>query len=265
MPTSLEQLISAARREGDTAIYEITEDWLQGRAAFGGLVAMLGLRAARHLVAGDRRLRALQTTFVRPSAPGPLKFEPSLERDGRNLTQIRAIGYQDGARVATTRAIFGLPLDDIDRVPPTARPEVQGPDTLEATPYIEGLMPAYLQHFDIRWVRGGIPFSGSKETDSLIWLRAKDGKVGVEDLSVLFSDAMPSPAIAMMDGPAKSSTIAWSVSLLEPALVVAEDGWWLIHARVTSLKGGYGHHVTTLWTPEGEAAALSEQTLAVYP
>lgn len=265
MPTSLEALATGYSRDGDATIYIITEDWLQGRAAFGGLVATLGLIAARHLAEPGRRLRALQTTFLRPSAPGPLRFEPALERDGRNLTQVRAIGFQNGERVATTRAIFGLPLDKADRVPPPERPDAPGPDTIEPMPYLEGLMPAFLQHFDFRWVRGGRPFAGSTETDSLIWLRARDGRIGVEALSVLFSDAIPSPAIAVMSEPAKSSTVAWSVSMFEPRASVDEGGWWLIHTRLTSLRDGYGHHVTTLWTPEGHAAALSEQTLAVYP
>ncbi len=266
MLTTLEHLTTKFERDGDATIYTLTDDWLQGRAAFGGLVAALGLMAARHLAAPDRRLRALQTTFVRPSGPGPLRFEPSMERDGRNLTQIRAIGFQNGERVATTRAIFGLPLDSVDRVPPPLPPaDTPAPDSIESAPYVDGLMPKFLQHFEFRWVRGAIPYSGSTETDSLTWLRARDGQIGLEALSVLFSDAIPSPAIGVMPGLAKSSTVAWSVSLFEPPKPVDESGWWLIHTKLTSLRDGFGHHVTTLWTPEGQAAAVSEQTLAVYP
>jgi acyl-CoA thioesterase len=265
MPTSLEALTSTVTRKGDAATFTITDDWLQGRAAFGGLVAALGLLTSRHLVDGSRRLRALQTTFLRPAVPGPLTFEPSLERDGRNLTQMRAIGFQEGKRVATTRAIFGLPLDVEDRLPPPVRPDAPGPETIEPVPFIEGLMPTFVQHFDFRKVSGGRPFSGSSETESVNWLRAKDGQIGVEALSVMFSDAIAPPALALMPGPAKSSTTAWSVSLLEPKGPVDESGWWMIHARLTYLRGGYGHHTTTLWTPEGEVAALSEQTVAVYP
>jgi len=265
MPTTLETLTKNVTRDGDAAIYTITHDWLQGRAAFGGLVATLGLMAARHLVSADRRLRALQTTFVRPSAPGPLRFEPALERDGRNLTQIRAIGFQDGDRVATTRAIFGLPLDTASRVVPPARADAPLPESLEPMPYVDGLVPKFLQHFEFRWVRGGLPYSGSTDTESLIWLRARDGRIGPEALSVLFSDAIPSPGIAVMPGLAKSSTVAWSVCLFDVQEPVDDTGWWLIHTRLTALCGGYGHHVTTLWTPDGQAAAVSEQTLAVYP
>lgn len=266
MPTTLESLTSDFDRDGDATTYTITDDWLQGRAAFGGLVATLGLMAARHLAPRDRRLRALHSSFVRPAVPGPVRFEATLERDGRNLTQVAAIGYQDGRRVATTRAVFGLPLDPEDRLPPPAPPpDAPGPDGLEEMSYVDGAMPAFLQHFDVRWARGGMPYSGSDDPESLIWLRARDGAIGDEALSVLFSDAIPSPAIARFDAPARSSTVAWSVTLFDPTPGVDEAGWWLIRTRLTALASGYGHHVTTLWTPEGRPAAVSEQTLAVYP
>ena len=59
MLTTLETLTTDFQRDGDATIYTLTEDWLQGRAAFGGLVAALGLMAARHLASPDRRLRAI--------------------------------------------------------------------------------------------------------------------------------------------------------------------------------------------------------------
>lgn len=265
VPTTLEELTSRFTRDGDATTYTITDDWLQGRAAFGGVVATLGLMAARHLAPRDRRLRALHSSFVRPAVPGPVRFDASLERDGRNLTQVRAIGYQQDRRVATTRAIFGLPLDGEDRLAPPQAPDAPPPDDLDDMPYVDGVVPAFLQHFSFRWVRGGLPYSGSDDTESLIWLRARDGDIGDEALSVLFSDAIPSPAIAGFSEPARSSTVAWSVSLFDPTPGVDVTGWWLIHTRLTALAGGYGHHVTTLWTPEGRPAAVSEQTLAVYP
>jgi hypothetical protein len=48
----------------------IGEDWSQGRATFGGMVAALGNEAMRRLVPADRKLRGLETVFVGPTLAG---------------------------------------------------------------------------------------------------------------------------------------------------------------------------------------------------
>jgi hypothetical protein len=50
----------------DTALLRasVTDDWLQGRAAFGGLQGALGALAMRAAVGDGPPLRALQMTFV---------------------------------------------------------------------------------------------------------------------------------------------------------------------------------------------------------
>ena len=49
---------------------ELTEDWAQGRAGFGGAVAAMGLAAWHRRGGGQRPLRSVMVDFVRPTAPG---------------------------------------------------------------------------------------------------------------------------------------------------------------------------------------------------
>ncbi len=56
--------ISATGEEGQVTV---SDDWMQGRATFGGLVAAVGNEAMRKLVPRDRPLRSLQTTFIGPA------------------------------------------------------------------------------------------------------------------------------------------------------------------------------------------------------
>ncbi|MEA3176156.1 MAG: hypothetical protein QOF42_3567, partial [Gammaproteobacteria bacterium] len=48
----------------------IGDDWSQGRATFGGLVAAIGNEAMRRMVPIDRPLRGLNVTFAAPVAVG---------------------------------------------------------------------------------------------------------------------------------------------------------------------------------------------------
>ena len=65
------EILSSVAAAGDSQFrITVTEDWGQGRATFGGLIAAAGNEALRRLVASDRPLRSLQTTFVVPASAG---------------------------------------------------------------------------------------------------------------------------------------------------------------------------------------------------
>ena len=60
-----ELLASVAPASGDGRAATVTENWMQGRTAYGGLTAALCLEAATHLSAG-LPVRAVQVAFVGP-------------------------------------------------------------------------------------------------------------------------------------------------------------------------------------------------------
>ena len=76
-----ETLASIQPRDGGWRAV-IGEDWSQGRATFGGMVAALGNEAMRRLVPMDRALRGLDTTFVGPALAGEVNMDAEILRVG---------------------------------------------------------------------------------------------------------------------------------------------------------------------------------------
>lgn len=75
------------RAEGLAEI-AVTDDWLQGRSAFGGLQAAAGWLAMRTRVAESMPLRCLLMTFIAPVLAGPLRAEASVWRVGKSATHV---------------------------------------------------------------------------------------------------------------------------------------------------------------------------------
>jgi hypothetical protein len=81
--TKYSELIAGLRRNGEEWSVTVGDDWLQGRAVYGGLTASLCLQACHleedHLPA----LRSAQIAFVGP-AVGQLRVRPTLLRRGKS-------------------------------------------------------------------------------------------------------------------------------------------------------------------------------------
>jgi acyl-coenzyme A thioesterase PaaI-like protein len=60
--------------------FVVSDDWLQGRSAFGGLQAAFGVAAMRRMLPVALPLRTLQVTFVAPVPPGPVRAQAQLLR-----------------------------------------------------------------------------------------------------------------------------------------------------------------------------------------
>ena len=85
----------------------IGEDWSQGRATFGGMVAALGNEAMRRLVPLDRELRGLETTFVGPALAGEVRMDAEVLRVGKAVSIASARLWSDGKVAAALTGIYG--------------------------------------------------------------------------------------------------------------------------------------------------------------
>ena len=78
-PFHLYDLLAARTVQGTQVQARVTEDWLQGRTTFGGLIAVLGVQAMRDVAGAawpaEVSLRALQTNFVGPVAVGQVDVD----------------------------------------------------------------------------------------------------------------------------------------------------------------------------------------------
>lgn len=247
-----------------------SEDWLQGRTTFGGLLSALAAQAMRDVCGSDWPLRALQTSFVGPVVPGPMEVEVHLLRQGKNVRQVQARVLQHGqdGLPQTCGVLLGVFGTARASAMPALTPQ---PPTLErglaeATqwPYIPGMMPAFTQHLDFRHAEGGVPFTGSEHWHSRVFLRLKDDQgVDNELQAILLADAGPTPALARLNGFAPASSVSWALEL-RPVQEDTRDAHWRMDKDALVTGEGYVNEKTALWTPDGQLAALGYQVVAVY-
>lgn len=259
------QLTDAMRgtsAEPAALIFVVTEDWLQGRSAFGGLQAAFGVAAMRLVLAEPLPLRTLQVTFVAPVPPGPVRAQAQLLRVGRSASQVEASLWRDGARVAVMVGVFGAARESRVAHAP-ARPHVAG-DEAVLFRYREGVTPAFTQHFRARWLVGGLPFSGSGTRRSVVELDLLDAG-GCSDAHVLaLADFIPPVALSLLSTPTAGSSLTWMLELFDTDPGRLALTHWRVDSEMVAAQDGYTSQSNRLWGPEGQLVALSRQSMVVF-
>ncbi|MEO8281036.1 MAG: thioesterase family protein [Ideonella sp.] len=254
---------------GAQVSFDVTEDWLQGRTAFGGLTSALGAQAMRDLPApmpAGASLRALQTSFVGPVGAGPLCVEAVLLRDGKSVRQVQATMRQGGQVCAVMLGVFANDRQStMRRVRPQRPPATQAPGAIAVHEYRDGATPRFLRHFDLRWDDGPMPGSGGSGMLTRIHMRMR----AVEGLSdelvmVMMADVSPTPATGQFQQPAPASSVSWALELRPLSRSEDTAGWWRADNESVMVDGGYVNHTARLWAPSGELAALAYQVVSVY-
>jgi len=257
-----ETLASMQPRDGGWRA-AVGEDWSQGRATFGGMVAALGNEAMRRLVPKDRELRGLETTFVGPALAGEVSLDAEVLRVGKAVTIARARLWSDCAIAATLTGIYGAARATALAIAPTTggvRPALDVPERAGAD--MGG--PAFVRHFGYRWAEGARPFAGSSLRTSKIYVRHKDPAPLTESHVVALIDSIPSVILQLMSSPAPSSSLTWTVQFLRHDYSFAPEAWWRIDAEVNSAGSGYSCESCMLIDPFGTPAALARQMVAVF-
>lgn len=257
-----------ALRGGDDGVFhaELTQDWAQGRASFGGVVSALGLRASARTAGEGRALRSVMVDFAAAVAPGPVDVRVEVLRAGKALTHLSSRIEQNGQCCAVVTAAWGGARKSAISVDGERAPQVMKPDAITPFPYIEGVTPVFTQHFDYRWTGPGIPFTGQQKAELGGWVRHKEPAVldGAGVLALI--DAWPAPVLPLLEKPAPASSVTWMVNLaaLPEAGTFSPDAWWLFDAVATGARDGYADVSGRLWSPAGELVATSRQLVAEF-
>lgn len=259
----LSEILDTMRGEGTECSAEVGEDWEQGRATFGGVVAALGNEAMRRLVPRDRVLRSLQTTFVGPATPGSWNLSTRILRVGRAVTTTQCEIYTDGELAAVIVGVYGGARTTRVDVPlagsPPARPLEQ---ITEVVIPLDGA-PRFLQHFDLRWIEGPALFSGVR-TAGRAFIRHRDPGPLTESHVVALADCLPTPAMSMFAAPAPASSLTWTLEFIEHGFGFGIDRWWRVEHDIDAAKEGYVSQTGILYNPDGVPAALSRQLVAIF-
>lgn len=270
-PTPFSATLANRQRSGDRVDFHLGKDWQQGRTAYGGVAAAVAVQAMRDVSGAgwpdDVSLRSLQCAFIAVVEPGPVQVQVEVLRQGRNVCQVLARVSSHGRLGTVAMGVFSAdrPSQLTQRLlqRPPARAEAEA---LPSMPYVEGPMPPFMQHVEMRGAQGARPFSGRPTTHSMLHLRLRDADaqaIHPEVLTVLLGDAPATPALSEPPGPVPTSSVTWSLEL-RPVSRDLASGWWRIDSESLHVDGGYVNHTAQLWAPDGALAALGSQVVTVF-
>ena len=248
--------------ERDGQLYfRVTEDWTQGRAAFGGLVVAAALRAMLPHVSEERRLRSLFVSFVAPVGVGEAKIHVELLRSGRALTTLEARVFQGESVCTVLLGSFGEAHERELAVEPPKMPAVAAADALPEIPFVEGIFPQFTQHLAYRMTSDIAPYSGAERAFVQGWCRLRDAeRVGYPEIAALI-DAWWPPIVSIAEAPLAASSMTWLINFFAelPPEGLSPDAWWMYEGRCDASKGGYADTDSFFWDAEGRLIARSRQ------
>jgi acyl-CoA thioesterase len=256
-------VLGSVARDGDGWTATVTPDWLQGRSVFGGLQAALALRAIRSLVA-ELPLRVLQTTFIAPVPGGAIRLEARVLRSGKTTVHAEARILAGSDVAAIVIGVFGKARASAVSLAPRPRPLPPSapPFVMPATPE---KFPTFLQHFDMRWLQGALPGSGSPLDEAIIEVGVRDSGPASEEHVLAIADATPPLALAKLPTHVPGSSLTWTLEMLrEGSFSSLPLAGWRLDVELVAGGGGYTSQSEVVWAPGGDPVALSRQCMVVF-
>ena len=241
----------------------VTEDWLQGRSAFGGLSAAMAVRAMHQHVGEGRPLRSVMTSFVGPLGPGACEITVEELRMGRNVQHLTARVLQD-RRVATmVTAAFGAGRDEPgvpSAVAFTGAPRTSVPAGLGR----RGGMPDFLSRFEMHWTGGGRPMSGNRDRNCGLWARPKDG---MEDFKaerlVALADLPPPVMMSWFTKPLNVSSVTWSLEFVRQPEEMSGE-WVYLDYDLEASRDGYSQQSGKVFDESGQLLLVGRQCMVYF-
>ncbi|HEY2734401.1 MAG TPA: thioesterase family protein [Polyangiales bacterium] len=266
MDTQLTSLSTALQLRGSAPRFEasIPEDWAQGRATFGGLIAALGIRALARTVDAQHSLRSFVIDFAGPTEPGEVQIEVEPLRAGRSLTHSRGRLSQAGQVRAEIVGAFGATRATTLHLVGEPPPRAAAPEEAIRLSYIEGVMPKFTQHFDYRWTSDCSPFSAAARGHVGGWVRPLDDEPVDAAVLAALTDSFPAAIVPMMQAPAPNSTVTWLVNFVGRDLTAAPRSFWRLEGETDAVGDGYASEHAKLWDANGELRVISHQLVAEF-
>jgi hypothetical protein len=208
-------------------------------------------------------LRVLQTTFVAPMTSAATRIDARILRVGKSNAHVEARISAGAELVAIVVGVFGAGrLSEVHLSP--QQPAV----AIEAAPGVRepsGSLPAFLQHFALRWRRGSPPGARSAATSSVVDASFHDAGRATEEHVVALADAVPPHALSMLKRSAFGSSLTWTLEMLRAGDVAGlslDD--WRLDVDLLAADAGYTSQSVMVWGPDGRAVALSRQCMVVF-
>lgn len=259
--TRLSELMNRCVTANGSAVLErIGDDWMQGRSAFGGVQAAVALKAMRGVVP-DVALRTLQMTFVAPVGADDLRAQARVLRAGKSATHVEARIEGDGSTLAIAVGVFGRGRESIVRHDP---PRLAQGAPARKIPFAAGVLPAFMQHFDVGLLDGALPFSGARAEQAVYELGLHDQGPVSEAHLLAFADFVPPVAFSWMTAAVPGSSLTWMLEILDDGFAGQPLQGWRVDTRMIAARDGYTSQRTMIYAPDGRAIASSQQSMVVF-
>ena len=243
---------------------DFDENWSQGRAAFGGLVAAFASLSMRKMLEPQPALRSLMASFIAPLPPAPLSVEAAIQRQGRNVTQCSATVLSEGRPALQALGVFGQAREGIRvEAAPLSNPLPRS----EGIPFAKyaARMPTFLNQFEGCWVGDAMPFSGSRSRRLNMWVRHRcDMSDYPAEKIIAIADMPPPVLLCHYDKPfVPASSVSWGLEfIVDPADVKGE--WFYLDFDLDAAADGYTQQSGRIYEESGRLCALSRQCMAYF-
>ncbi len=258
MNTLLQNLLNS-----DSNRTAFDETWTQGRSAFGGLSAAFAVTSMRKTLGSPLPLRSLMVSFIAPLPSGEIEAQATIQRQGKNVTQMSSSVYSSGNLCLQAMAAFGHSRDEL--VVPAARAEtVPRGNGIQIADHARRL-PAFLGYFEGEWVSQGLPFSGQKSTELQMWVRHRsEMKDFAAEKLVAIADIPPPVVLSFFDTPpVPASSLTWSLEfVISPEKV--ESDWFYLDFTAEAAAEGYTQQSGRIYTEDGQLCALTRQCMVYF-
>lgn len=263
--TPLSQLLASMTCENDICHVHVPDDWLQGRAIYGGLTAALCLQSIYDQHGSELPpLRSALLSFIGPAGPD-VTLRPVVVRQGKSTAFITVDMLSDYKMAARATFCFGKARDSRVAHAHLDAPAVAAPDACDSFFQRPGqTAPNFTQHFEGRFAGGSMPVTQSDDPRYVVWIRHRDREIApvVVGLAAL-ADALPPAAMASFSEIAPISTMTWMFDVLDddPA---TEDGWWLSQSVANHSADGYSSQAMHVWNSAGKPVIVGRQNVAIF-
>lgn len=242
--------------------------WLQGRGAFGGLVAAMLLRAGQELCGQPARLpRTLNVHFCAPALPGRLDVTARVARQGATISHVVAEAHQQGGLVTTAVITFAASRPGATLAHNTLVLPADVLPFAETQPVPrEAPMPVFTQNFEYRFCGGTLPFSGGDHATMASWISPRIPVVQDAAYTVALLDVLPPAAFGLLDRPAAGASVDLRMDLLAvPPGGVAEPSAQpcLVHSAAAYTGDGYSREDAWLFAADGTPLGRGRQMVVL--
>lgn len=260
---NLEDILGGIENSDSNSTH-FSENWSQGRAAFGGLSASFAVTAMRKQMKSPQTIRSLMVSFIAPIAAGEVSVEARVLREGKNVTQCSASVLSEGNIGLQAMAAFGNSREAFN---PEAAAKKQLPDRASGLSFSDNArrLPHFLQYFDGCWIDGGIPFSGNYKPFLNMWVRHKQdlSRFPIEKI-VAIADIPPPVLLSHFEKPpVPASSLSWSLEFVEAPETIAGE-WFYLEFEVEAAANGYTQQSGRIYDELGRLVALTRQCMVYF-